>query len=595
MPNAIKYSTTGDTLSLKKGNIFFGVGDVGKGPSSATTYYNGVTPSASGYTIYSYNASQTSKLSFHTAVDDAALRDYTNRVSGESFASAAQCLNWYATQTNYVCVNRDYEGIITNGLVLNLDAGFTPSYSTSGVTWYDLGYSGFNGTLTNGPTYSGDSGGAIVFDGSDDYVVRNASINTGQDFSVFAWIKPGAINVRNGIVGNSYPYSLGSGWFFSTATNYGGTLNTFFISVGSDNAYRTATNNSLTLNTWNYIGGTVTNGGQDIKLYSNGIETGYFGGTLTANTVNYTTQEFYVGRRHSASPEPFNGSISIVQIYNRVLSATEILQNYNAQKSRYVASFDADAQAFITAAGITDPTQQNAINQLTLDLKSYNIWSSMNAIYPFVGGTATTHKYNLKDPRDLNAAYRLTFGGGWVHNNNGATGNGVNTYADTNYNGFQSGELGVYNRGGGAVFGGVYDEWEGGDYPIYGVPWISSYTLTNAGSSWFSDNVDQSNVLNHYGVNLNLGLIGLFGGTGTVKYYKNGALNSSLSSLPNASSLSIPLWLGGINNNGRYGSPFYGNSQLAFGFISTTQFNDTQNANLYTAVQAFQTTLGRQV
>jgi hypothetical protein len=58
MPNAIKYSTTGDTLSLKKGNIFFGVGDVGKGPSSATTYYNGVTPSAGGYTIYSYNASQ---------------------------------------------------------------------------------------------------------------------------------------------------------------------------------------------------------------------------------------------------------------------------------------------------------------------------------------------------------------------------------------------------------------------------------------------------------------------------------------------------------------------------------------------------------
>ena len=122
MPNAIKYSTTGDTLSLKKGNIFFGVGDVGKGPSSATTYYNGVTPSASGYTIYSYNASQTSKLSFHTAVDDAALRDYTNRVSGQSFATAAQCLNWYATQSDYACVNRDYEGIVTSGLTFCLDA-----------------------------------------------------------------------------------------------------------------------------------------------------------------------------------------------------------------------------------------------------------------------------------------------------------------------------------------------------------------------------------------------------------------------------------------------------------------------------------------
>ena len=179
MPNAIKYSTTGDTLSLKKGNIFFGVGDVGKGPSSATTYYNGVTPSASGYTIYSYNASQTSKLSFHTAVDDAALRDYTNRVSGQSFASAAQCLNWYATQTNYVCVNRDYEGIVTSGLTFCLDAGFTPSYTTSGTTWYDLSYGVNNGTLTNGPTFNSDNGGSIVFDGVDDIINCGTSVGGG--------------------------------------------------------------------------------------------------------------------------------------------------------------------------------------------------------------------------------------------------------------------------------------------------------------------------------------------------------------------------------------------------------------------------------
>ncbi len=91
MPNAIKYSTTGDTLSLKKGNIFFGVGDVGKGPSSATTYYNGVTPPVGGYTIYSYNAAQTSKLSFHTAVNDSALITYTNGVSGQNFSTATQC------------------------------------------------------------------------------------------------------------------------------------------------------------------------------------------------------------------------------------------------------------------------------------------------------------------------------------------------------------------------------------------------------------------------------------------------------------------------------------------------------------------------
>lgn len=258
-------------------------------------------------------------------------------------------------------------------------------------------------------------------------------------------------------------------------------------------------------------------------------------------------------------------------------------------------SYDPNAQAFITAAGITNTTQKNAVNQLVLDLKSYNLWTSLQAIYPFVGGTASTHKYNLKDPRDLNAAYRITFGGGWTHNANGATGNGVNTYADTNYIGFQSGELGIYNRGNTALFGGIYDEWEGGDFPVYGLPWICSITNTIDAASWFSDNVDQSNNLYSPGTNLNLGLIGLSGGTGTVKYYKNGVLNSSLSSLPNATALSIPLWLGSLNNNGRFGSPSYGISQLAFGFITSTQLNDTQNSNLYTAVQAFQTTLGRQV
>jgi len=73
--------------------------------------------------------------------------------------------------------------------------------------------------------------------------------------------------------------------------------------------------------------------------------------------------------------------------------------------------FDADAQAFIDAAGITDETQQNAINQLVIDLHGYSLWASMIAVYPFVGGTAFTHKWNLVDPRDLDAAHRLTYQG----------------------------------------------------------------------------------------------------------------------------------------------------------------------------------------
>jgi hypothetical protein len=95
---------------------------------------------------------------------------------------------------------------------------------------------------------------------------------------------------------------------------------------------------------------------------------------------------------------------------------------------------DPDAQAFITAAAITDATQQSAVNQLVVDLKSYGVWTKMKAIYPFVGGTADTHKFNLKDPQDLDTAYRLTFFGGWTHSATGALPNGINGYANTHLN-----------------------------------------------------------------------------------------------------------------------------------------------------------------
>lgn len=97
------------------------------------------------------------------------------------------------------------------------------------------------------------------------------------------------------------------------------------------------------------------------------------------------------------------------------------------------ASFDTDALAFITAASITDNTQKTAINTLVTDLKSYNIWTKMKALYPFVGGSASSHKWNLKDPRDLDAAYRLVFNGGWTHSNTGALPNGTTAYADTKF------------------------------------------------------------------------------------------------------------------------------------------------------------------
>jgi hypothetical protein len=224
---------------------------------------------------------------------------------------------------------------ILSGLVLELDAGNIKSYPTTGTTWFDKSGNANNGTLTNGPTFNTGSLGSIVFDGVDDYVGRNTALDVGSNFSAFAWVRPGSINVRNAIIGNSYPYQSGVGWFLATATNYSGVTNTFFISIGSDSAYQTAANNSIVLNTWNYIGGTVINGGQNIKLYVNGIETAYLPSNLSANTIVYTSPELNIGRRFSSNPEPWIGNIASTQIYNRILSSSEVLQNYNATKGRF--------------------------------------------------------------------------------------------------------------------------------------------------------------------------------------------------------------------------------------------------------------------
>jgi len=95
------------------------------------------------------------------------------------------------------------------------------------------------------------------------------------------------------------------------------------------------------------------------------------------------------------------------------------------------SEYDTDAAAFFLVNTGLNTLQKTAINVLILALKSAGIWSRMIAIYPFVGGTADAHKWNLKDPRDNDSAFRLSFFGGWTHAATGAKPNGTNGYAKT--------------------------------------------------------------------------------------------------------------------------------------------------------------------
>ena len=248
---------------------------------------------------------------------------------------------------------------------------------------------------------------------------------------------------------------------------------------------------------------------------------------------------------------------------------------------------DPDAQAFITAASITDPTQQGAINQLVLDLKGYSIWTKFKAIYPIVGGTASTHKFNLKDPRDLDAAFRLTFATGWTHSATGMT--PTNAYADTKYiesvNGnLNSTHLSYYSRtnsNGTEVEIGARSSVTLNDYNLLEIRTSgTTYFLSN--QSGFTS-VSDANSQGFYVTNRQA--------SNDIDGWKNGSklVNGTTASTirPNVNTM--------IGAMGTGSTPVYfSTKQCAFASIGDG-LTDTEAANFYTAVQAFQTTLGRQV
>ena len=248
---------------------------------------------------------------------------------------------------------------------------------------------------------------------------------------------------------------------------------------------------------------------------------------------------------------------------------------------------DSDAQLFITNAAITDTTQKAAIDKLVVDLKGYGIWSKMNAIYPFVGGTSTQHKYNLKDPRDLDAAYRIVFNGGWVHNSNGIKGNLTNTFADTKliYSTLNSGHLSIYSRSNIEESGIVFDmgsQNSGGRNQA-----ISLYTSIDLVlSAMNSDTYPRFAMTNSSGLFLTNRTTST-----AANLWRNGSkLIQSTVAVAGTPNLSI--YIGASQTLS--GATAFSSKNYAFSAIGDG-LTDTEAANYYTAVQTFQTTLGRNV
>jgi hypothetical protein len=325
VPNPIKYTTGSETLALKKGNFYIGTGAVGKGPSDTTGYYQGPSVPSNGYVIYMNKVGAPGELSYHSAANDSELISFTNSLAGESFTTVTQCFNYYYGQTDKVLVTQDYPAdfpyIVLDGLIFYLDAEISQSYPGSGTVWTDINGLGpkNNGTLINGPTFSG---GSIVFDGVNDRVSTGFSILSGVESTIQISVKP---------IANSFGYYIaqsagavdGEGRFLISTT---GTLNDIFsLRIGSNTLPTTGG-----FNQWFIL--TVTRNSNGLTtFYKNGIIVG----TFTNTTPFVSGRILDIGGSTYVSGRTINGSIGNVLIYNRALTATEVLQNYNAQKGRF--------------------------------------------------------------------------------------------------------------------------------------------------------------------------------------------------------------------------------------------------------------------
>lgn len=278
----------------------------------------------------------------------------TSASAGPGLTTAGEAINWFRSQNDKLCVNSNYEGIVTSGLMLNVDAGFRPSISTLPTNtvgngyggyypvWYDLSGNQNDGYLANGPTFSSANGGGIVLDGIDDtYSIAGISLGTSA-FTLDCWFKYQTHSLYLPAICFAGDYWSGdgqTGWGF--AQNSGQRSYIFGMTqTGNGGGIAVDLGSMVDGTIYNFVGTRTISGTQQIlKGYVNGNLVG----SVTGNTIfNLSTSTYFPGYNPTvlrpkayAYTGPPPATLYNIKVYTRDLSASEITQNFNALKGRY--------------------------------------------------------------------------------------------------------------------------------------------------------------------------------------------------------------------------------------------------------------------
>jgi hypothetical protein len=215
-----------------------------------------------------------------------------------------------------------FKPIVTDGLVLNLDAANRRSFVSGSTVWYDLSGRGNTGTLNGGAGFNSANGGSITFDGIDEYVSL-PTLPVLTSFTVEMWFNCSG----SGTTGPSDPtYNTLIGNSSVNRLLYGNATKKLLAQMGAGNHLSTG---SIQLNTWASVHYVYNSSNTTAQWFINGIADSILVGSIvfnTTKTIGSYNLSFYM----------MKGNISITKLYNRALSSTEILQNYNALKNRYI-------------------------------------------------------------------------------------------------------------------------------------------------------------------------------------------------------------------------------------------------------------------
>ena len=261
-------------------------------------------------------------------------------------------------------------------------------------------------------------------------------------------------------------------------------------------------------------------------------------------------------------------------------------------------TYQAETRAFFTATGITSTTHKKAVDYLVKQLKANSLYTKFSALYPFVGGTADTHKIILINPADSDAAFRIAWSGSVTHDANGIKGNGTNAYGDTKLNlvatsaSLTSFSLGLYKK---------VAESAGTSKNYFGAQ-NSSAPLQNTGLGWlnagsteagcisantlpgeFAPSLANAAVNGSIAINCN--------GNRNAQFWANGSKVGSAVTQTGVAFSNLNVYILCTNFAGSPGG-YTANIAISLAYISTGLSN-AEMATLHTIVTAYQTMLGR--